>query len=1106
MRRVNLGLELLESRRLLSVSLIADLDQRTQDSGAGISVNLRQTDGDRQLFVARDTDAQLTGDFAALFAANADGTLTKVVDNAVTGFSITDRPASDGLRVYFVDNVNGLSQVMMLTDLAAQPVPLPIRNNIVGLTRLGDVSYFAGDEIGTSHTGVFYTDGTPAGTARLLTLDTELNLSIVPLADRVIFVQSLRVGLNDSWLRIWQSLLNTEGLPGPASLILEQIEPRQQGLGYVGRVGDQLVFQSNAPASAYSIFDPTSVAFTEFLSTSRETDFTTPVAAGLFLRVDNENNLTFSDLQSSGPMVVTNDIDVLEFSPPFDFAGQTWVPGLIRNNPNFLDLALFAIEPIGFVEVNGETQYHVELSPRGLASDFEWEDDEPLPRRVIENDAGTKLIVRSRVFEEEGTRIELRAIDPAGNVTVLMSSELDDPNTQPIAENFDDPRPSSFIAFPADDPLFGIEAFVTDGTVEGTRFTQDLNDLQGEIGSEPRIFDTPGADAIVKATEEAITTDGPQNGVFRVQPDGTRKKISGEFFDQFDGSGLLPLGEFFYGIIPSDVTGVGPSIYITDGSGDNGSVVEPGVFRSIESPVVVNGQLHFLSSVPDTGSDEAIYRLDPATLVVEQVVTGDDIGSIGGGDFGLLYAERDTLIYFTRIAGVSGEFMANRFNTITGQTISFPVDSFGRIWTLDNRTLLINNERQADNTDTVTVNRLDDDGFARDILRVPTILRNPVVQVPVVNSDHVILAVNNFNFDGPDSVLIYWVDGFSDTTFQVDDVGFNSPSARLTYASDGVNAFVLTDRRLVDDEQVDVFWKVTADGVIDLRPELLALNPSIEDGLSTVTRLYAHRGSIFAFGGGADGPETWRIDLDVDANPIEVVAVDTGEIDLITNIQSNPDGLGPIYLRARTPSTGSELFIINDERAPLTRLSVDFSQAAVLRFEVTEPVADLGSVDILNLSTGSTFEIDSFFVDDNVFTYAPNGTRAPLLSGNYELRLGGVTDLAGNVSEPLTFRFDFFAGDLNGDRDVDLFDAAALERNFGRTDDPTYAQGDLDYDGDVDLFDAAILERNFGGSTPRLVVPSNLFALGPLPPRAFLMEDERSVLERPRKRVLPSSL
>ncbi|MEM6312926.1 MAG: DNRLRE domain-containing protein, partial [Planctomycetota bacterium] len=160
------------------------------------------------------------------------------------------------------------------------------------------------------------------------------------------------------------------------------------------------------------------------------------------------------------------------------------------------------------------------------------------------------------------------------------------------------------------------------------------------------------------------------------------------------------------------------------------------------------------------------------------------------------------------------------------------------------------------------------------------------------------------------------------------------------------------------------------------------------------------------------------------------------------------------------------------------------TQAVRLTFDADVDAADLAdAITIRNLTRGTDVpgsEIDT----------AMNGRTATftfdnmLANGNYRVTMpaGVALNDAGQMLEN-AFTMDFFvlAGDLDRDRDVDLTDAALLERNFGRTDDPLFSEGDLDYDGDVDLVDAALLERNFGTQPNSLLVaPPGLFSPVPL--------------------------
>ncbi|MEM6313409.1 MAG: Ig-like domain-containing protein [Planctomycetota bacterium] len=182
----------------------------------------------------------------------------------------------------------------------------------------------------------------------------------------------------------------------------------------------------------------------------------------------------------------------------------------------------------------------------------------------------------------------------------------------------------------------------------------------------------------------------------------------------------------------------------------------------------------------------------------------------------------------------------------------------------------------------------------------------------------------------------------------------------------------------------------------------------------------------------------------------------------------------------------------HDAIAPLAEIDpFDFEQTRSLTVTFSESVVrDDGTFVLRDVAGEPSTPADVQWLDDR---RAIVSLPAEVGNGDYRLDVAGVTDRAGNVLVPTTRDFFVLAGDLDRDRDVDLTDAALLERNFGRTDDPLFSEGDLDYDGDVDLIDAALLERNFGANLgtglgtglPRLVAPQpmmrgpRLFADGP---------------------------
>ncbi|MEM6315756.1 MAG: dockerin type I domain-containing protein, partial [Planctomycetota bacterium] len=168
--------------------------------------------------------------------------------------------------------------------------------------------------------------------------------------------------------------------------------------------------------------------------------------------------------------------------------------------------------------------------------------------------------------------------------------------------------------------------------------------------------------------------------------------------------------------------------------------------------------------------------------------------------------------------------------------------------------------------------------------------------------------------------------------------------------------------------------------------------------------------------------------------------------------------------------SGTNTFV-PDTRSPevlVTTFELDAvqEQAAILFDE--QIFAGSGNASLLNLNTNVT-------TTPTVLSIAGSTVRFDLspgllADGNYVLTVpeGFVTDDAGNDAEAATLSFFVLRGDLDRDRDVDLTDAALLERNFGDDSNPLYTEGDVNYDGVVNLTDAALLERNFGSTLPAI--------------------------------------
>ncbi|MEM8494884.1 MAG: dockerin type I domain-containing protein [Planctomycetota bacterium] len=232
------------------------------------------------------------------------------------------------------------------------------------------------------------------------------------------------------------------------------------------------------------------------------------------------------------------------------------------------------------------------------------------------------------------------------------------------------------------------------------------------------------------------------------------------------------------------------------------------------------------------------------------------------------------------------------------------------------------------------------------------------------------------------------------------------------------------------------------------------------------TILQAGNLQVALIGNAQSGPGTLRAYDGVEFTPIAPVSRNDfralGTVDGVTLLQS--DVLGDPSSVLRFPALADDPMRVESSAAHVDqaiRLVVDLNNPVA-------PLVDTSAWSVVSLDSGQQLDPATFEISlgrrsvELVFTNSlPNGHFGLTVPAD------AIWDVAGRRADSDLFAtFSFLNGDLNGDRKVDLFDAALLERNFGRTDDPVYAEGDIDFDGDVDLFDAALLERNFATSVP----------------------------------------
>ncbi|NQU74838.1 MAG: PEP-CTERM sorting domain-containing protein [Planctomycetes bacterium] len=195
-------------------------------------------------------------------------------------------------------------------------------------------------------------------------------------------------------------------------------------------------------------------------------------------------------------------------------------------------------------------------------------------------------------------------------------------------------------------------------------------------------------------------------------------------------------------------------------------------------------------------------------------------------------------------------------------------------------------------------------------------------------------------------------------------------------------------------------------------------------------------------------------------------------------------GAGTVYFEADvTPglSPAAVSFEGNITFGPASRLEIELAGTAPgTEYDAIDVAGSLttdGTLDVIAIEgftpqAGNTFDLLDFNIA--TLTGAFDIVNLPALGPGLMWYIDSLYTSGEIVS--------VFPGDLDLDGDVDIFDWAIFQPNYGTTSGATYTSGDLDDDGNVDIFDWAIFQPNYGktcgtGGEP-IPEPASLALLG----------------------------
>ncbi|MEM6312883.1 MAG: hypothetical protein AAF743_02300 [Planctomycetota bacterium] len=1012
---------------------------------------MREPDEVWQLGVLSDDGDDVlpnVSDDVSLWAVNTAGNAVEVYDSQDPIRLNFDELLSDGTRVLGEQLIDGELVVSVLSDIEEGFVALPVTGLFHGAVAIAGLTYF--NAVG----GVWRTDGTAVGTE--LVVPDVLTPNLDAAGDDLIF----RVGGRPAPDALAAGLYRL----APNGQITALTNSRGTTLGFVGTVDGRPLFRdSNDDGERLITYDADYTTETILFEADdiRRID---KVADGFYFNLVNETRRFFTDLTQVAEVAVVGTEAEYRLGRPIDVVGRTAVVGVELVEPFTFELAEI-MPAAGFVNGIDGPRYEVmvERLVEFIPLDSNVFDDQT-SHRVIDRRDGPILVLPGFFGSDFQLGPRLGAVGFDGTLEILLDPpQASSGELERFGSRFEQPPVPAlpFLVFDVEDPLVGIEPFFTDGTSDGTKLVADFNTTP--FSSSPLYRTVIGDLAVVKQRSRDRPSAPTNFGLPLVRSDGTVQRLPtfgpGAVDEEDPG---LRVGDRF--ILPFRQGPDAPNgllaIHGETGAqtiigGDTGATV-----GSVANAAVIGDEI-FVNLPAESPNSFDLVAINVITGVSRLVRTGESGGQVQTDGTSLYLVESD------EVAGSEErQNFVLRINPIDGSFVRSETERFATLLIAPGRPLVASSTDSARGVATFSV--FTEDGLEPIGFTIDTNRDNLALITPIVRDKELTAFVTEVS-EGPLGFRrLFMTDGTAAGTRVIADYRSFDDVADLPVVRIG-DAFFIPGPSLSTSQPATDLLRITAEGAdaIDIA-DLAGGGPIGRFTLST-----GWRGSIFLNVEQDDQFRRVRLDLDLDQR---VVAVAELDVDFAA-VAADPDDRGPLFGIGRFEGFGTEPALISDERAPLVAVTFDRQQAVAFDIATTEPLASVGAFSVVNLDAETTLPATDFVFDGTALTYAPRGVLSPLPTGRYELRLNGVVDLAGNVSAPTTLGFDFLNGDLDGDRDVDLNDAALLERNFGRTDDPVYNAGDLDFDGDVDLTDAALLERNFGAGLPS--VRRGVFAAGP---------------------------